>query len=196
MPFPIKGSRIARRSRTATSRAYACVYNHGARSFLAKTVRMNYILAGAYRCFAPDFDLEFARFLMVKNKRQVNADQYVLPTRPLAHNLTLRTVCGGKNKKNILSMQIFIAFPSVFNIWFGNANKKSFYLPLHSPFTIFARSKRCSGLIGNEVKFFDSPAAVSSIFRRPPLPLRPGFGKARSSGTSQKTCRFVIVKLQ
>lgn len=74
--------------------------------------------------------------------------------------------------------------------------KKIFYLPFLSPFTIFAGSKRCSGLIGNEVKFFDSPAAVSSIFRRPPLPLRPGFGKARSSGTSQKTCRFVIVKLQ
>ena len=124
MPFPIKGSRIARRSRTATSRAYACVYNHGARGFLAETGRMNYILAGAYRCFAPDFDLEFARFLMVKNKRQVNADQYVLPTRPLAHNLTLRTVCDGKNKKNILSMQIFIAFPSVFNIWLGRTSLK------------------------------------------------------------------------
>lgn len=54
---------------------------------------------------------------MVKNKRQVNADQYVLPTRPHAHNRALRTVCDGKNKKNILSMQIFIAFPSVFNIW-------------------------------------------------------------------------------
>lgn len=28
-----------------------------------------------------------------------------------------------KNKKNILSMQIFIAFPSVFNIWLNALSK-------------------------------------------------------------------------
>lgn len=69
LPFPVKGSRIAYPSRTATSRAYACVYNHCDPGFLAETVRKNYILAGAYRCLIPDLDVEFARFLTVKNKR-------------------------------------------------------------------------------------------------------------------------------
>lgn len=69
LPFSIKGSRIACRSRTATCRAYACICNKVSLFPFGNRTQVNYISTGIYRCYALDFDVEFARFLMVKNKR-------------------------------------------------------------------------------------------------------------------------------